>query len=366
VRAQTLKAAHEAGYVIPPSSMNPQSPGTVNRVLEGAGAGKIQTQQYFSLKNQPVTNAAVARDLGLPPDKALSTGLLEKMRSAAARAGYDPLKNLEIQVDSQVGSDFGKTLGEYGQVRGIAPKMKVTAIEDIYDTLAGLDGKTITGEGALSLIRNWRYNGFANINSQNPVESATGKAQLAAANALEGLIDRHLEQTGQSGALGAYRAARELIAKTFTAQNALQEGTGDIAAQVIGKEFARAPQKFSGGMADIGRVWELNRKAMQLPSNMGSVPGLSPLDTAVATITGGTAEGSKAGFAGIPFVRPVVRSLLASKPYQAYALARATPPTATGMFGAELSGPQKALMRELLLRSSVAAGGGLGGLFALQ
>lgn len=84
-----LQAARDAGYVLPPSRINPS---WINNRLEGI-AGKAASGQESALRNQEVTNALARKALGLADDAPLSSAQLEKL-AGPHRAVYDEVAKL--------------------------------------------------------------------------------------------------------------------------------------------------------------------------------------------------------------------------------------------------------------------------------
>jgi hypothetical protein len=80
VQAQTLQEGQQAGYVVPPSTINPSF---LNNRLESL-AGKAAVGQEAAKRNQGVTNALIAQELGLEKGTPLSEATLERVRHQAA------------------------------------------------------------------------------------------------------------------------------------------------------------------------------------------------------------------------------------------------------------------------------------------
>jgi hypothetical protein len=88
-------------------------------------------------------------------------------------------------------------------------------------------------------------------------------------------MDRNLAEAGQPEVLQAFRDARVRIAKTFTAEKALNPATGNIEASKIGAMFKK-DKPLTGGFATVGKAAAAFPKA--LAENKTSMPGISPLD----------------------------------------------------------------------------------------
>lgn len=311
VRDATIQAAREQGYVIPPTQIDPNNPGWFNRLTEGF-SGKIQTAQQAAIKNQQTTNRLAARDLGLPDNTPITPQVLNQVRSQAGTA-YDVVRNLGT-LDTSLGNqrfatEVGQVISPYLQTAGQFPGQRNPAI----DTLIRDISQTHMEAGAVvDLIRQLRAHGFKNINSEIPATADLGRVQLGVQDALENLLEENLARTGQTALLDNFRAARVLIAKTHTVENALETSTGKVLAPEVAKTYGNAPGKLTGGLATIGRTAEAFPKALQKIDS--SMPGLSPLDFATAILSS-SASGHPAALAAIA-ARPAVRASILSEPYQ--------------------------------------------------
>lgn len=347
-RDATVREAQGAGYVLPPSQVNPDAPGAINRVVEGF-AGKLTTAQEAGIKNQKVTNALAKAELGLSGDAPLTPTTLQKVRSEAGQA-YAALKDVpHFTADKDYAAALKDTFGQYRNRAVEFPSMTNPKIEAL---IADLDRPQFSSASVVDLIRELRFKGFKNIKAQDPEVAALGQAQIGAQNLLEDLIERNLAATGQKQLLTNYQKARVLIAKTHTVENALEESTGNVVAGKIGREFSKN-RPLTGNLKTIGQTAEAFPKALQNVNT--SMPGLSPLDT-VAGLMASIATGDVRGLA-LPFARPVARSVMLSKPYQR---AMAAPPSyEVGAITRGLAKLDNEELRKLLQASST------GGLLAI-
>jgi hypothetical protein len=305
VRDSTLKAAQTAGYVLPPSQV---SPTVTNRVLEGF-AGKLTTAQQASTKNQSVTNRIVRKDLQLPEDAPLTFETMQAIRTEAAKVGYEPVRQFgKITADPDYARNLMEFAAKYDKSHGGMASLRNPEVEQI---LKDASRKEFDSQNVVELMRNLREQGFANKSfGTNARDKALGGAQIDIANAIENLTERNLAAAGMPDALNAFRDARKLMAKTFTAQKAINPATGNIDASKIGAMFKK-DKPLSGGMREIGRTAAAFPAATKEITT--SMPGLSPLD-----YVGGMLTGSAAGPAGLAatFSRPIVRSGILSGAYQ--------------------------------------------------
>lgn len=307
VRDATLKGAQDAGYVFPPSQVNPT---VANRVAEGF-AGKLTTAQNASFKNQSTTNRIFRQELGIPDELPLTKEALIGVRSAASAKGYEPIKQFgTIQADKEYAKALENIAGKYDASHGGMASLRNPEVEQL---LSDASKTQLSSENIVSFLRNLREQGFANKGiGAKAKEKQLGDTQIKIANALEDLLESNLKQAGQPELLQNFRAARRLIAKSFTAEKALNESTGNIDAAKVGAMFTKG-KPLDAGMKTVGKTAAAFPAAMKEVKT--SLPQMSPLDWASSIIAGGATGGNLAAMAA-PFARPVVRAGILSQPYQ--------------------------------------------------
>lgn len=251
-----VEKAREAGYTVPPTQAGG---GIINRALEGM-AGKASTLQEASVRNQNVTNKLAVKSLGLPEETVLTPELLSNVRDEAGMA-YDALKKLPkkpaILADSTMNRAASSELNP--------AKM----VEDLKIARKDAEGY---------------YNAYAK--SAHPEDLAKAKAFKSQATKLENQLEQYAEDMGKTDLLPKLREARQLIAKTYTVENAMNKTTGTVDA----KELAKRLQKGKPMSEELKQVAEFAQafpKAAQKPEIIGGTIGISPLDYAAATLTGG-------------------------------------------------------------------------------
>lgn len=314
---QTLAEAQKEGYVVPPSQAGKAS------LLEGAG-GKIRTAQRASAQNVEVTNRLAARELGLPENVTITTDLLKNMREAAYKRGYEPLKGYKspIVADDVFLKDVLDMSRTADRVRIDFPNITTAGADKVSKLADGVLVQQMTAEGAVELIKSLRSEARRNLSwkaQPNADAVAYGQAQLSAARALETLIERNLEKTGNAPLLSGYRQAREMIAKTHSVENALNDATGTVSARALAS--GKDADALTGGLRTASRFAQAFPKANQLPEIFGGTPPISPLDVSMGTIAAmggqlatGNATGALAG--GIPLLRPMAAPMALSGPVQ--------------------------------------------------
>lgn len=302
-KMEAARAAADAGYVIPPADLQP---GMLTEALSGL-SGKIKTAQVASQRNQNVTNDLAKRSLGIDT---LNRETLQALRNEAATAGYAPIRAAGEVVASP---GYGKALDEIaGQYQGAARSFPSGAKNPVLEMVDGLRQQKFDAGDAIDMTKVLRETADK---AYRAGDTGLGKAAKKAAGALEDELEQHLRAIGNPDALKAFRDARQVIAKTYSVQKALNDQTGDVSAQVLAKELAKG-RPLSGDLLTIGQVGNAFPKAAQ--SLKESPKSLSPLDWAFGAMTG-AGTGNPLMLATMA-ARPAARSLLLSPIAQKSAL----------------------------------------------
>lgn len=310
--APEVTQARNAGYVLPISKANPT---LLNKVIEGA-SGKVQMGQQASVKNQENTNRLVRKALGMAEDTTISKESLAAVREQAGKA-YEALTAIPtpMKVTPKFTADVQKIAGAWDKVAQKYPEIAKLPEVDALKTSLTRHAEMSFEEG-ISLTRALRAKATANLkNFANPEKVAEGKAQRAASDAIEDLMEQNLSATGNKGLLKDFRDARQLYAKTHDVEAALNDATGNINAAHLGKLVDKG--KLTGELKTVGEVAKSFEKATQRPEKIGSTPGFSPLDLGAAVISSAVAP-AHAGHrlleaAATLGARPALRKVALSK-----------------------------------------------------
>ena len=274
--AQKFAAAQQGnklGYVIPPADMNP---GMVSEAVSGL-SGKIKTAQVASQRNQSVTDKLARKALGLADDAELTPDVLNGVRKQAA-AAYDNVKGLGVVQADKPFLDALDQIAATQQGAGRSfPGLQNNGVVDLVASLKKQSfdaGDAVDATKVLREMADKAYRGG---------DTALGKAAKYASDALEGVLERNLQASGNQQALQQFREARQLIAKTYAVQKALNPETGSVNAQVLAKELGKG-RPLSGELKDVAKVATAFPKATQALKE--APKAVSPLDFAVATATG--------------------------------------------------------------------------------
>ena len=306
--------ARKTGYTVPPTQAGG---GVFNRLLEGM-AGKISTLQEASVRNQEITNKLATKSLGLPEDTILSPELLKTIRDDAGKA----YQNLKLSGTVKTSPKFIQALDNIKpyqdaiQAAKDFPEKAANPVIDVIDSLKRPNFDVNSAISKINVLRNDADIAYRNGNT------ALGKANKDASQVLENTIENHLANTKQTDLLDKFREARQLIAKTYTVEKAMNKTTGTINAKNLADRL-QAGKPISGELKDIAEFAQAFPKASQVPEKIGGTIGISPLDYTVAGITGGASllggedkASSTMNSLVALLARPAARKLVLSAPMQ--------------------------------------------------
>jgi hypothetical protein len=309
VMAQTAQNAMREGYIIPPATLNPSY---ANRLLESQ-SGKIETAQMAATKNQEVTENLVRRALNLPKNSPLTQDVMAAYRTQQYQAGYEPVKQLGM---IPAGKGFSDALDKVVQQYTGKGTIPAVAKKDVSELVQAHRSAGFDSADAVEAIKILREDAGAAFRSGN---TALAKANRAIADAYEGAIDDTLKATGQQDLLGAYRAARQNLAKAFTVEKAIVEGSGGIKASKLAAELQKG-KPLSGDLKTVAEFANTFPRAAQAPQQIGS-PGVFTLRNILSPAigAGGAAAFGPAGLllGGLNYASgPVARSLMFNPRFQ--------------------------------------------------
>lgn len=306
--AQKFAAAtkgNQLGYVTPPADLNP---GMLSELTSGL-SGKIKTAQVASQRNQGVTDKLARKALGLADDAVLDADALQAIRRQAGQS-YDAVKQIgQVQADKT----FMDALDNIASTQqGAGRSFPGLQNNGVVDLVASLKQQVFDAGDAVDATKVLRETADK---AYRQGDTSLGKAAKDASNALEGVLERNLAASGNKDALKAFQEARQLIAKTYTVQKALNTETGSVSAQALAKDLAKG-KPLSGELKDVAQFSTAFPKASQ--SLKEAPKAVSPLDFAFA---GGSAVGTGNPLALLALgARPVARNVLLSGPVQKAAL----------------------------------------------
>lgn len=338
---ETLKAAQEVGYVVPPSEVKPDS--LTGAMLEST-SGKAGTRQGASQINAAITNKLIREDLNIPEGTPLTLKTLANMRKEQGQA-YEVAKNIgTLTADKPYHQALKNIAEDYAGASQDFPELVKPEVEKLVN---GLDKPTMSSQGVVKQVSNLRSTASELFAKQ---EYGLGYAYREAADALDDLLERNMEPALGQEVMQNYRNARVQIAKIHNAEDALNSVTGNISTSYFGK-LAAKNKYLTGGMKTAGEFAEAFPHAVKKPEMAGS-PNISKLQATASAILG-TAGGlatlpkgeETSDYPGwgvaaaiLPFVAPMAaRSIMFSPAYQRALLQKVPQATTNPVLGRALA-----------------------------
>jgi hypothetical protein len=338
VRDSVLKEAQKVGYKVPPATTNPT---VKNRVIESV-SGKAATQQSAALKNQQITNKLARKELGMAPNAPITKESLNAIRSREG-AVYKAIKGAgKITTDNDYLDDLAKLTDSIDEIAKDFPEANVGSHEEINKLVDSLLKDSFDSSSAVEYVKKLRQQASSNLSfaaSADPSKKALGLAQRDAAGALEDMVIRHLKSSGQGTLAGRFDRARTMIAKSYSVEGALNEGSGNVIASRLATQLKKG-KPLSGGLELAAKFAQAFPKAA---AEMNTSPGVSALD---AMIGGAGALTVNPSLAALPLARVGAREALLSKAGQRLA---------TPNYNPSLSGTASLKLLEQAKRAGVPA-----------
>lgn len=314
-----LTAAREKGYVLPPGVSG--NAGPLSSFFQGV-AGSTKLDYGASFKNQKVTNNLIKKELGLPGDKALSLEALDDLREKYSKPYEDVKKTVPtLRTTPEFKQALQNPDSKFAAARKEFPEYFKSA--EIDKLISDLSKDKFSSQAAIEIQKKLRYDGNANMKAfDKPSQQALGEAQLNAAGAIDNLIDQNLQMQAppgvknfQSKLSGNLAEARKKIAQSYAVQGALNDATGNISAQKLGRLWEKQGT-LTGGLKEVGETYNAFQKQLRdvdkLPATASE--GVSNLDVAKSTGLAALGHGALAA-AAIP-LRAAVKPVLLSDWYQ--------------------------------------------------
>ena len=260
--------------------------------LAGADALKFETR----LQNRNAVNEGVREDLGLPRKGDTTIGDLRAVRDEAAQP-YAEIGQIGETGKAKVQQI--KDLRE--QLTRVSDPMEKAALEEEFDKAFASTKERAEIEAAADVAkltelraqsRRARDQYYAS-NGTLPQKLEEAMAARESAQALEVQIEDAVRRSGKPELADRLKAARERIAKSYNAEDALNRSTGDFDAREFGRQIDRGAP-LSGNLKAIGDF------ANTFPRAFGDVgatpaPGINKLGTIGRFLTGGAVYGSSGG-----------------------------------------------------------------------
>lgn len=334
-----LEESRGRGYVVPPSTVGTS---TGVSVAEGIG-GKILTEKAASSRNQQITNTLAAESIGLPTNKPLSPAAIRGVRESAGAVYEKIKKGFNIFADDEYINDLADVEDSTNILMRDFPDLPVDEMAKIRQTIDAITKQSFSSQGAVELIKRLRNQASSNLAFMvdNPAQKALGRAQLKAAEAVEGVLERSLRGQGAAKLADEFDEARKTIARAHSVEQAINPATGNVNAAKLAEEISQR-KPLSGPLSLAGRFAEAFPRAAQ---EVQSSP-VSALDTAVTGILGATLYGAGGGIGGAtlatayPLSRLAARRGVLGDVVQESLLRRGPPPSRGGLLAPAVAGAQ--------------------------
>lgn len=313
---KATKSAQDAGFLAPIAKANPSLLNEVISDIAGP-AGDKKT----ALKNQQTTNAKSKRALGIPEEEPLNPQTFSDYREKNAQA-YARLREnatpfaLDDEFKSKI-MDLDKSMRS---IKDTYPELyQGGEIERLRGSL--LEPKNPAHPGKLTpgtvidITRNLRDQATSVLKNPNAssAEVATALAKREASEALEGLLERHLERSGDKKLLTEFKEARKNIAASHDVETATNLTTGDVDATVLRRLLDKG-RPLSGELKEIAEASRALPTVVRNTERMTPGGGVHAGDIGVATLLSHIAHSPK--YLASVMARPAAASLASSRMMQ--------------------------------------------------
>lgn len=331
-RQAQIQQALDSGYKIPPNLVNKAG---VGEKLMGV-AGKDQINRGFSLINQDVTNQLAKQEAGIPPTQSLNAASLAEQAKGAESVYSQVRKQGSFIPDKQLADD----LSEVGKpLKGIMDPMSLN------QTYRAIDSNQLVTD-----IRQLRADAKVGFKSDDPATVRTAYKTQNQADALEGFLQRKLDDTSP-GLADMFKAARTKLAKIYSIDNAM-DASGRIDAAKIARDRANG-MPLTGNLAKIADAADSfgnvvrNTEKVSPPDSFSKLQFLTTMGSLAA---GGGGVGGHAGAvsgaaAGTLLGAPAAaRAFLGSNKYQSTLAGRPPAPNPFMQLAAQPASPLAGLV----------------------
>lgn len=299
----TTAAVRNAGYVMPPSTTNPN---IINKLIESLG-GKAATAQEATIKNQATTNELIRKALNAPSDMNITDETLSALANQRAQP-YRDVAALPTPAPTRDFSNINPMRNPY-PISGPTPQAPEALLSEWRDT---------------NLRAKQYWNEFQRQGNVKAYDSYQ-ELKLKSAN-LETAMEDAANQGGRPDLIPELRNARTEIAKIHDVERALNTDRGEVSALDLAKAKDRGVP-LTGELETAAQMGNAFPKSVQRPENIGS-PGVNNLNSMIGGGAGGVIGamlgggpigagiGGAVGTVATPAIQSLVRALLLSKPYQ--------------------------------------------------
>lgn len=279
----------EIGLKAPPTEILKESGGggfTTKQVSSMAGREALDFETR--LQNQQAVNKAVKQQLGIPEKTDTTVEVLRGVRDKAGEV-YDEV--------GKIGAAGKKAVEDIDELRKQMTRTSDPAeraiLEERFDKAFASSKRTAETRAAADVEELRRLRGESRrardkyYQSEGKLPEELEKSMLAReqAQALEVQIEEAVRSAGNPTLADKLKKAREKIAQSYDAEDALNVGTGDFDARVFGRKLNQG-RPLSGNLKAIGEFQQAYKGAFGDPGAT-RVAGVSKLGTVGKLLAGG-------------------------------------------------------------------------------
>lgn len=312
---RVLEEGEKLGLKAVPSDLSPTFAITKGESL----GGMVASRRNIQLQNQEKVNDAVRKQLGIKGE--ISPEALKAVRKKEGEV-YDAIETISEQAKPQL--DRLKAQRREIELRDDLTSGQRMEMLDNFDNAARQVKGWLETEAAASVTELRRLRGESQ-KAMDAYYASGGKSvdqQLKAfelreqAKALEDTIEKSVTQMGREDLAKKLVAARQKIAQTYSAENALNLGNYNIDPDKLAQQF-RKGVPLSGNMRAIAQFKLAFKNSLEEGSKIPA-PGVSTLAPALSTLAGiGTYAGTQSlpatvAAAALPLSRDIARGVMGS------------------------------------------------------
>lgn len=335
VRDATLRAGVEQGYMTTPGSVTPQG----RNIIAERMAGKTHLEQLIVINNQDVTNKLARQAVGISDTAPLTSENMRSIRAAEYEKGYKPVERIgEVPADLQYQVDLNNVKMRY---TGPNKSFPGAVPDEVTKLLKTYTANKFNSKDAVQASRHLRDEAKANFRKG---DTATAKAQMDIANALENQMERALAATPTPNAstlLEQFRLSRQRMAVTHSVEDAIREGGGSVNASKLARDI-QSGKYLSGDLKTIAEFSNVFPRVTRSASDIGTPGGGTMMGGPVSGVGGlfgggigylagdaaGASIGTAAGLYGPQMVAAGMRNYLMSPGVQNKLVPNYTPTVA--------------------------------------
>lgn len=294
IRSVTADEGAKLGLKAPPADIEKVAEGGVSfgtKQLSGA-AGADAMRFETQLQNQKAVNRAVKEELKIPKDAEVDINTLRGIRDTAGQT-YSEV--------GQIGAKGQKDLEDIkffqNRYTRSSDPMERAQLEDEFEAAfrSTKNRAEIESMADVEKLRSLRgesrkqrdlYYSSEGKNAEALQRSLEARDQ---AQALELSIEEAVTRSGKPELAAKLRKARETIAKSYDAEDALNLGTGDFDARVFGRKLDQG-KPLTGNLEAIAKFQQAFKSSFG-DITTKSAPGVSKLGLLGRLVTGGTVYG---------------------------------------------------------------------------